>query len=453
MPRAIYRSFVAIGLATVLIGAVTSCGSSTGKTLSIWYSTDDPVERGWSGQLASLYSRSHPGVKVSLTPYAFEDINLKMQLALSSGHPPDLAYVTPRTCGIPVYVSNHRLLNLTPYAKKYGWATRLRPGMLQDYNSPFGLYATQKRGLPGKKVPVFGVPDAVAAVAIMYNAKLLHRLRIAVPRTFHDFAQDVSRAKTAGYTPIALGNGDGWLGDDWYQTLVNTLYPYSQLEKELRLDPSFRFQRPGFSSMAAVLQSWAENGYFTPNFGGLDAQDGVDSFFQGKTLFEMISSSENSQILSEQKQTGIPIGIFPFPTPNGRAVIPQSGYEGWIVPRGAADKTDAIRFINWVLKPSTTKFLIKQGVLPAARVDPAEAASPWQKAYLEDLDSSRPGVFLDAAPVPNLNATMEANVQLLMPAPHKPPIELPTFLPQAMQTVYSSHGARHGRIQQIDCEF
>jgi ABC-type glycerol-3-phosphate transport system substrate-binding protein len=373
-----------------------------------------------------------------------------MQLALTSGNPPDLAYATPRACGIPVYVQAGRLLNLTQYARTYHWATILRPGLLSDYNSPFTLYKTQTPASFTKNLQVYAVPHGLAAVGMMYNQKLLRRLHLPTPTTAAEFEHALAVAKRAHLIPIGMGNADAWLGDDWYLSLVNTYYAYQYLQRELRLDPAFKFNQPGFYAAARTLQHWADSGYFTPNFGGLDAQEGIDAFFKGKTLFQLVSSSENAQILSDQHQTGIPIGIFAFPsrTPPYSGVMATMGYEGWVVPKGSTNKTAAIQFINYMLKPATTRFLLKQGVLPSVPVSPALASDPWQRSYLVALQRARRGVYIDAAPVPNLNSTMEANVALLLQN-----VEPPSFLPAALKKVYSSHGKKGSKNYQSDCEF
>ena len=444
-----------IALLVILGGAVGCAGLSSANapsksSLKVWYATDDPVERAWSLRLARLFERRHPNVKVDLTPYALEDFNPKMQLALTSGNPPDLAYATPRACGIPVYVQAGKLLNLTQYAKTYHWARILRPGLLADYNAPFTLYKTQSPASFAKNLQVYAVPHALAAVAVMYNTELLAKLHLPVPRTSAQFEHDLSVARKASLTPLGMGNADAWLGDDWYLSLVNTYYAYQNLEKELRLDPGFKFNRPGFLAAGQTLQRWAKAGYFTRNFGGLDAQEGVDAFFKGKTLFQLVSSSENAQVLADQRQTGVPIGIFAFPSRNApfTGVMATMGYEGWIVPKESKNKTAAIQFINFMLKPSTTKFLLKQGVLPSVPVSPSLASNAWQQSYLKALQTSKRGVYIDAAPVPNLNSTMEANVTLLLQS-----VEGPPFLPSALKTVYSSHGKKGASNYQSDCEF
>ncbi|MGH2449318.1 MAG: extracellular solute-binding protein, partial [Chloroflexota bacterium] len=179
--------------------------------------------------------------------------------------------------------------------------------------------------------------------------------------------------------------------------------------------------------------------------GGLDAQEGVDQVFHGMTLFQLVSSSENSQIQQDERQTAVPIGVFAFPRTHGGTVMPQGGYEGWIVPKAGKEPALAESFIDMMLSPSTANFLGSHGWLPSARA--AVQGSGWLEQYQQALGSATPGIYLDAAPVANLNATMEANVQLLLQG-----YENPTFLTHSLQESYASRGKR-GSTARIDGEF
>lgn len=438
--------WIALSILAIASLALSGCGAqqgarSTSATLRIWYSTDDPLERQWMHELVRLFQAAHPSIPVHLVDYSFEDLNTKLQLALSSGNPPDLAYVTPRGPGIPAYIQAHELRDLTQAARARHWASRLRPGLLAQYNFPFSFYGA-------KSGHVVAVPMALAAVGILYNKQLLSRLHLSVPTSLPAFEFDLARARKAGHTPIGMGNADGWLGDDWYLTLVNSLSSPAALAPEQRLDPHFSFRGPSFLAAARALQRWATKGYFTHDFGGLDAQEGVDLFFHGKTLFQLVSSSEDSQIQQDQRQTGLQIGVFAFPGTHS-AVMPQSGYEGWVVPAAGQHPSEAVAFIDSVVSQSTAAFLLRQGVLPAQQVVSAgSGASPaWQREYARALNGAQPGVYLDAAPIANLNATMEANVQLLLQG-----YETPEFLVKSLEEVYTSHGNR-GSTARIDGEF
>lgn len=443
-------------LAAVVLAVLlpSGCSGSSSNSLRIWYSTDDPAESRWATRLVQEFNQTHRKIRASIRTYSFDDFNTKMLVSLGAGTPPDLAYATPRTCGIPKYVQNRTLVNLTAAARRLGWARTLRPGLLQDYNSPFTIFASRRYGVAPKSVNVYAVPYAMAGVAMMYNVKLLRRLRLAVPTSVPALIQDVAVAKAAGLTPLGMGNADGFLGDDWYQTLVNTKLSYANLERELRIDPLFSYVKSGaFVWASRQLYAWRDD--FTPNSGGLDAQEGVRDFFHGKTLFQLISSSENSQITSLLRQSTLKVGVFGFPgsTPADARIMPQSGYEGWVVPVKGKNHPAAVTFINWVLKPATQRFLLRQGVLPATPVAGTTNVpiTGFLRQYLRALATSRPGVFLDAAPILNLNATMEANVQLLLNQPQA--AEPPSVLPKALQLVYSLHGNIKNTPAQIDCEF
>jgi hypothetical protein len=119
--------------------------------------------------------------------------------------------------------------------------------------------------------------------------------------------------------------------------------------------------------------------------------------------------------------------------------MPQSGYEGWAVPAASRQPALATAFITQMLSAATAQALLVQGLLPARQLDSRTVAQapPLQRAYLQALATAEPGVYLDGAPVPNLNATMEANVQLLLQQ-----IETADFLTRSLQLVYTSAGAR-----------
>src|SRR5665213_1059437 len=92
-----------------------------------------------------------------------------------------------------------------------------------------------------------------------------------------------------------------------------------------------------------------------------------------------------------------------------------------------------------MLSDATARSLAAYGYLPARRMPAAETGhlAEFQQEFLKALRGAVPGVYLDGAPVPNLNATMEANTQLLLQH-----FEAPSFLPRSLQLVYDSHGLK-----------
>jgi raffinose/stachyose/melibiose transport system substrate-binding protein len=295
------------------------------------------------------------------------------------------------------------------------------------------------------------VPSVLAIVGVLHNQAIFSRLHLAIPTSLAAFEAACALTHAAGFIPLGLGNADGWVGDDWYLTLVNALAGPASLIPEQRLDPHFSFSGPSFTRAAATLQTWAGRQFFTPQFGGLDAQDGIAAFFQGKTAMALISSTENGQIVSLSAQTKIPVGVFAFPSADGKQapVMPQSGYAGWAVPQASRQPALAESFITQMLSAATARVLLAHGLLPARQLSSGDVAGTqgFQRSYLRALATATPGVYLDGAPVPNLNATMEANVQLLLQR-----FETPSFLARSLQLVYSS-GGLHASSTRTDGEF
>ncbi len=427
-------ALVAAGGTAFRVAAGRTTVAATTTTLRIWYGTDDPTERSWVQTLVQRFESAHSSIRVSLTTYALDDLNTKMQLALGAGNPPDLVYTTPRGPGLPVYARAGQLLNLTSYARSHRWSERLRPGLLAEYNNLLSPTGSSRY--------VYAVPYHMAAVAVLYNKAIFRKMKLSIPRTVGDLEQIAKRARQAGYVGFGLGNADGWVGDDWWSSLVNAYAGPSALSPVLRLSPSFSYQGQAFRWAAATLQRWANSGYFTEDFGGADAQESVDEFFQGHTALQLVSSTQNSQILADVRRTKLEVGIFPFPSVSAkrRPVMPVSGYEGWAVPRASKQPAAALEFIDQaVLTEQTARLLLDNGMVPAYPLSgkSVRPAAPFQGDYFDVLARAEPGVYLDGAPVPNLNATIEANIQLLLQG-----AETPDFLVRSVQDVYASGGAK-----------
>ncbi|MGH2347386.1 MAG: ABC transporter substrate-binding protein [Chloroflexota bacterium] len=438
-----------VALPSIKGSALARPASASSSTLRIWYGSDDPTEQAWATDLANRFAATHASIKVQFSFYDLDDMNDKTQLALNTDNPPDLIYSTPRGPGLPSYVHAGKLLDLTAEARKRGWAGQLRPGLLAGYNNLLDAAGTASD--VGK---VYAVPYLLAADGVLYNKDIFSRLHLQVPKTVGQFAALLPRLKQAGYTPLGFGNEDAWVGDAWYLALLNAQAGPTALRPALRLAPSFSFAAPPFRRAAATLQSWARAGYFSPQFGGLDPQEAIEDFFEnGRTAMQLVSSTEGSQILTEvhdDDSKAKNVGLFAFPSTTGRQpVMVWDGYTGWAIPRASHNPAAALDFIDFAVSASTANTLLAHGLLPARKINPAavKTAAPFQHEYLTVLASARQGVYLDAAPIPNFLATMEAQLQQLLAGK-----ESPAALTHTLQSAYASHG-RTARFADTDGEF
>jgi ABC-type glycerol-3-phosphate transport system substrate-binding protein len=438
------------------VSAATARHGTT--TLTIWYSTDDPVETTWAQGLVPLFEKANPSIDVNMKVYDLDDFNTKMQDALASKTGPDLAYATPRAPGIPTYVVHNELANFSSYAKTDRWGSKLRSGLLTSWNEPFQVWTAHGANPGGSsdslrqrssKPEVFGVPDALAVAGLAYNSRLLSQLHVDVPKTLGALKRDATLAKKAHMIPFGIGNQDLWVGDDWYQSLVNESYTPAQLQKSLA-DKNFNFNAKPFVQAGDQLSTWRSDGYFTPNFSSLDAQGGMVSFFQGHTLFQLLSSSEDGQVLQDEDSTHMPIGITAFPASlhSYHGIMLYSAYEGWVVPKTSHHISAAVKWINFMLGSAATTYLLNHGVLPAVQTPSSAAPTDFQRGFLNVLSHARHAVYFAAAPLPNFNATMEANLESLLGGS-----ETGAKVAKQLEVTYKSSGKKANTVVDIDGEY
>jgi hypothetical protein len=74
-------------------------------------------------------------------------------------------------------------------------------------------------------------------------------------------------------------------------------------------------------------------------------------------------------------------------------------------------------------------------------------AAPFQRDFLTALTTATKGVYVDAVPIPDFLATMEAQLQQLLAGR-----ETPQTLVNTLQSVYASHG-RTAQFTDTDGEF
>lgn len=433
-----------------MTGSALAQPAAASSTLRVWYGSADPTEQTWAADLAKQFAATHPKLKVQFSFYDLDDMGDKTQLALNTNNPPDLIYSTPRGPGLPSYLRAGKLLDLTAEATNRGWAAQLRPGLLASYNA-----LLDANGTTNDAGHVYAVPYMLAADGVLYNKDIFSTLHLQVPTTYGQFAALLPTLKQAGYTALGFGNEDAWVGDAWYLALLNAQLGPAALQPALRLSSAFNFAGTPFTRAATTLQTWANAGYFSPQFGGLDPQEAIEDFFEsGKTAMQLVSSTEASQILTEANDAAGKaknVGLFAFPSARAgqKPVMVQDGYTGWAIPSASHNVAGALDFIDAMISASTANALLAHGLLPARKIDatPVKTAAPFQHDFFTSLASAQKGVYLDAVPVPNFLATMEAQLQQLVAGK-----ETPAALTKTLQSAYASHG-RTAQFADTDGEF
>ncbi|MFG3202855.1 extracellular solute-binding protein [Streptomyces sp. NPDC048192] len=180
----------ALGMTAVLGG----CGStgSSGVTLRLVAadygdSPADSSKKYWDS-LAEEYESKHPGVKIDVSVYSWNDVDAKVKDMVAAGHAPDLAQ-------IGAYADYAAAGKLYPASDLL--SIRTQADFLSQLSEAGQWNHTQ-----------YGIPFAASTRVLFYNKTLFAKAGITPPTTWDELAADAGALKAKGVKyPFALPLG------------------------------------------------------------------------------------------------------------------------------------------------------------------------------------------------------------------------------------------------------
>ena len=171
-------------------------------TINWWHiQNTDPMKTIWK-QAADSYMASHPKVKIKITVLENEAFKAKLTTNMQAGNPPDIF-------------------------QSWGGGTlkeQADAGLIKDITGPSKSWIGSLNEAAVRLYQVddkqYGVPFNLGMVGVWYNKALFKKAGVdAPPSTWSEFLADVEKLKSAGITPIAVGEKDKWPGMFWWANL------------------------------------------------------------------------------------------------------------------------------------------------------------------------------------------------------------------------------------------
>jgi multiple sugar transport system substrate-binding protein len=166
------RVLVPVLLALTVLAslAAASPGGATarkGVTLTWWdYFGYSPAGNAAMNGLIAKYEKTHPGVKIKRTSYAYPDLFTKFNQTIATNKTPDIIALDAGT--IPSYSAQGAILDLSKYTKGWPVMKQFFPGVRAEVT------------VNGK---VFGVPFRSNSLVVWYNKDLFSAAGISSPPT------------------------------------------------------------------------------------------------------------------------------------------------------------------------------------------------------------------------------------------------------------------------------
>ncbi len=377
----------------IILIALAACGGGTQNsgtvTITWWHiSTQNPLKSAWQN-LADQYMRAHPNVKIQITIIDNDPFKAKLATAMQAGNPPDI-FQSWGGGVLQQYAQAGLLKDITADLQSGGWGDSFSPAALS-------LYSDNNR--------YYGVPWDAGAVGFWYNKDLFAKAGITqLPATWDAFLNVVRQLKTAGITPVALGEKDKWPGHFYWAYLATRLGGKNAFDKAY--DRSGSFADPAFVEAGQYLQQLVALHPFEDNYLNTDYTAHQELMGDGKAAMELMGqwAPANDAAAAKDKK-GPNFGFFPFPTLPGEAGNPTDvfgGGNGFAIGKNAPP--EAVDFVRFLTSTANQRMLAQMGAI----LPPVKAA-------------------LDGVTDPNLQAT----ARLVAKAPYYQ-LYYDQFLPQAV---------------------
>ncbi|MFG2885951.1 extracellular solute-binding protein [Streptomyces sp. NPDC048297] len=359
-----------LGMTAVLGGCgITGDSDVTLKLVAADYgdSAANSSRTYWDG-LADAYESTHPGVKIQVSVYSWNDVDRKVQEMVDAGHAPDLAQ-------IGAYA------DYAAAGKLYQTSDLLSIGTQADF-LPQLSDAGQWNHLQ------YGIPFAASTRVLFYNEDLFAKAAITPPTTWAELASDAAALKAEGVEyPFALPLGHEEAQAETMQWMLSGGGAYTDDIGTYTLDSAENTRT--FTWLKDELVGKGLTGPVAP--GSLNRADAFAAFADGKV--GMLNG--HPTLIQQAARKGVKFGMVPMPGRTGGAGAAM-GVTDWMTgfkQNGHAEQIGD--FLDFVYaKKNVLAFSRAYGLLPvtgsASTAMSASDAAPDQALhpFLDQLPTS-----------------------------------------------------------------
>lgn len=400
------KALVAFGaVAALAASALAGCSSGSGSspngkvTLTWWHNaTAEPLKGLWAA-VAKEFEKAHPNVTVKVTGYQNEDLEKTLiPNALRSNTPPDLF-------------------------QAWGGGElkdQVAAGYLTDISSQVKPQLTAIGGaVSGWQIngKTYGLPFNYGIEGFWYNKDLFAKAGIsAAPTTLTELNEDVTKLKSAGVTPIAVGAGDKWPAAHWwYNFALKECSPTILKNAQAK----HVFSDKCFVQAGTDLQKFIATNPFQDGFLATPAQQGAGSsaglIANGKAAMELMGHWDPGVMSSLTGDKKVPsfLGWFNFPGIAGSAGDPTAalgGGDGFACSVKAPP--ECVELLQYIVSLDVQKRFGASGAgLPVTKGSESSVTDPnLQKVLTGKASASYVQLWLDTTYGPTVGGAMNDGI-------------------------------------------
>lgn len=410
------RTVLAAGLAALIGGALTGCGSSGPKSggskddaATAWI-IDGVTKQAFTNSFTS-WGDAHPDQAFTVQSFANDPYKQKIRTAVGAGQAPTLIYNWGGGT-LASYVQAHKVEDLSDLAADPKLKSRFLPAIAAGGKIGGKTYAVPNNG--------------VKPVMIYYNKDLFKKIDAEPPKTWADLLDLVPAFKQADIAPLTVAGQAKWPLLPWLAYLMDRIGGPGVMN-DILAGKDKAWSHPAVTEANQKIQALVDAGGFVEDFGSLTADSGADValLYTGKAAMTLglpaayqTVQQGDPQFIKDGK-----LGYVPFPAVDGGSGDPKnvvgnpSNY--WSISADASDaqKEAAHAYIKGaLLNDAYARDLLTAGNVPpvaGATSKLAHSSDPDYFTAVYDMSAKAPSFALsmDQALSPKAGDAVLTNLQ------------------------------------------
>jgi multiple sugar transport system substrate-binding protein len=371
--RAILAGAVVAAIALVAAGCSSNTSTSgSGTTLTYWASNQGTSLENDKQVLTPVLDKftKETGIKVNLEVIGWNDLQTRIQTAVTSGQGPDVLNIG-NTWAASLQATGAFLPFDDANMKAIGGADKFVKTALDTGGAP---------GTTITSVPLYGL-----AYGLYYNKKMFSDAGLTPPATWEDMVSDAKKLTTGGKYGFALAAGS--YTENAHFAFINAAQNGAELF-DSKGKPTFTSDGVvnGVKRYLDLMQ--ADKVVNTSNAQYDNGVKAVNDFATGKVAMILNQNNADSSIVANG-MTSAQYGVVPFPSPTGgQPVASHVAGINLSIFKNTKNKDAALKFVKYMTSEATQTTLGKPyaslPVLNGAKAnftDNAEEAATFQKIY------------------------------------------------------------------------
>lgn len=383
------KKFQLFSIALILGILISACGPAPAVTgnekldLTFWYwaESDAPGADAWMTETVAAYKKVQPNVTINVVPQSTDTLISAFQSAVTAQSGPDIAsqWATGPVLG---FVWQDALVPVSDYVPQ----TEMKNWLNVDENKYNGKY--------------WGAPMYLLGIGVMYNKAMFVKAGVTPPAngrwTWDEFTAASEKLKTAGMTPFAIGDKNGYGGAWWFANVgIQGLDSTEELRQAIVGNKSFTDDK--YTGWYSRMDEMVKKGYFNTDVTSLDLDQGVRLFWEGKAA---MAFGTDGMIKQAETDLGADkVGVMQTPK-WGTGKLADAGNAtqsiSFLITKWNKHPQAAADFLTFLHTPDRLASWYKHtGVIAAdARFDRSLVTSPALKQMME-METTGPQVWLE----------------------------------------------------------